>query len=203
MSVLLESSFSRYIMPYLYIIGGANGSGKTTVSLATLSTILGVFEYVNADAIAVGLSPFNPESTAIQAGRLMLERLQALSATGTDFAFETTLAARSFVPFLIACKDRGYSINLMYFWLQSPELAIERVARRVASGGHSIPVEVIRRRYERGRKNLIDLYLPLCDGWMIYDNSTSELRFIAGQSIDQEPIIYDQELWEQISRGSQ
>jgi predicted ABC-type ATPase len=203
MSVLLESSFSRYIMPNLYVIGGANGSGKTTVSLAILSTILGVFEYVNADAIAAGLSPFNPESTAIQAGRLMLERLQYLSATGTDFAFETTLAARSFVPFLLACKDRGYSINLMYFWLQSPELATERVARRVASGGHSIPVEVIRRRYERGRKNLIDLYLPLCDGWMIYDNSTSELRFIAGQSIDQEPIIYDQELWEQISRGSQ
>jgi predicted ABC-type ATPase len=117
--------------------------------------------------------------------------------------YETTLAARSFVPFLIACKDRGYSINLMYFWLQSPELAIERVARRVASGGHSIPVEVIRRRYERGRKNLIDLYLPLCDGWAIYDNSTSEFKFIAGQSIDQEPIIYDQEIWEQINRGSQ
>jgi predicted ABC-type ATPase len=190
-------------MPNLYIIGGANGSGKTTVSLAILSTILGVFEYVNADAIAAGLSPFNPESTAIQAGRLMLERLQALSATATDFAFETTLAARSFVPFLLACKDRGYRINLIYFWLQSPDLAIERVARRVASGGHSISIEVIRRRYERGRKNLIDLYLPLCDGWTIYDNSTSELRFIAGQSINQEPIIYDQEMWQQIRRGFQ
>lgn len=122
-------------MPNLYVIGGANGSGKTTVALSLLSSILGVFEYGNADAIAAGLSPLNPESMAIQAGRLMLERLQTLVNSGVDFAFETTLAARTFAPLLRDYKAKGYTINLIYFWLRSPDLAVERVARRVASGG--------------------------------------------------------------------
>jgi predicted ABC-type ATPase len=145
-------------MPLLYVVGGANGSGKTTSALAILPT-LGVLEYVNADAIAAGLSPLNPESMALQAGRLMLDRLQTLANSEADFASETTLAARTFAPFLQRCKSRGYTIGLLYFWLRSPDLAVERVARRVASGGHSIPEDVIRRRYERGRGNLIDLYL--------------------------------------------
>jgi predicted ABC-type ATPase len=125
-------------MPSLYIIGGPNGAGKTTVALSLLPNLLGIFEYVNADAIAAGLSPLNPKSMAIQAGRLMLARIKQLAASSTDFAFETTLAARTFVPFLKRCKSQGYTINLIYFWLQSPDLAVERVARRVASGGHSI-----------------------------------------------------------------
>lgn len=187
-------------MPSLYIIGGANGSGKTTVSLSLLLNFLEVFEYVNADAIAVGLSPFNPESMAIQAGRLMLERLRNLADVGADFAFETTLAARTFVPFLQECKAKGYTINLIYFWLQSPDLAVARVARRVASGGHSIPEDVIRRRYERGRRNLINLYLPLCDGWMIFDNSASQFGLIAERIVNQQPIIYDRETWDMIGR---
>lgn len=187
-------------MPSLYIIGGANGSGKTTVSLSLLPNFLEVFEYVNADAIAVGLSPFNPESTAIQAGRLMLERLRNLADVGANFAFETTLAARTFVPFLQECKTKGYIINLIYFWLQSPDLAVARVARRVAVGGHSIPEDVIRRRYERGRRNLINLYLPICDGWMIFNNSASQIGLIAERIVNQQPIIYDQETWDTIGR---
>ena len=111
-------------MPELYIIGGANGSGKTTVAISLLPNFLEVFEYVNADAIAAGLSPLNPESVAIQAGRLMLERLRTLSDSGVDFAFETTLASRTYASFLRNCKSKGYTINLIYFWLQSPELAI-------------------------------------------------------------------------------
>lgn len=111
-------------MPLLYVIGGANGSGKTTTALTILPG-LGITEYVNADAIAVGLSPLNPESMALQAGRLMLERLRTLANSDADFAFETTLAARSFVPFLQQCKNRGYTIGLLYFWLRSPDLAVE------------------------------------------------------------------------------
>lgn len=189
-------------MPNLFIIGGANGAGKTTAALQLLPNFLEIFEYVNADEIAKGLSPFNPESVAIQAGRLMLQRLETLSNAGADFAFESTLSARNYTRFLRTCKTKGYIINLIYFWLQSPELAIERVKRRVESGGHNIPEETIRRRYERGRINLIELYLPLCDSWMIYDNSYSQPQLIAAGNIQQEPIIFLPETWNQITGGS-
>lgn len=190
------------LMPNLYVIGGANGSGKTTVSLSLLPNFLQVFEYVNADAIAAGLSPLNPQSMAIQAGRLMLERLQTLTSSGADFAFETTLAARTFVPFLQECARIGYTINLIYFWLQSPDLAVARVARRVKSGGHSIPEDTIRRRYERGRKNLISLYLPLCDSWIVYDNSEPIFKLVAECSMGTESVIYEPEIWKQIVGGT-
>ena len=189
-------------MPNLYIIGGPNGSGKTTVSLRLLPTFLECFEYVNADAIAAGMSQFNPESVAILAGRLMIQRLRTLSDSGTDFALETTLAARNFARFLINCKNKGYTINLIYFWLQSPELAIERVQRRVESGGHYIPEDVIRRRYDRGRRNLTSLYLPLCDSWMVYNNSSPALLLVARKNAQGEPIIYERETWYQIIEES-
>jgi predicted ABC-type ATPase len=136
---------------------------------------------------------------AIEAGRLMIMRLRTLSNSGSDFAFETTLAARSFAPFIIGCKAKGYTINLIYFWLQSVDLAVERVAARVVSGGHSIPEDVIRRRYQQGRKNLISLYLPLCDGWMIYDNSSSSPVFVGEGITNQQPIIYVNETWNRIT----
>jgi predicted ABC-type ATPase len=134
-------------MPNLYLIGGCNGAGKTTAALTVLPNVLNCQEYVNADAIAAGLSPLNPDAMARQAGRLMLQRIRELIQAGVDFSFESTLAARSFAPLLQDCKSAGYVIHLAYFWLRSPELAISRVARRVASGGHSIPEETIRRRY--------------------------------------------------------
>jgi predicted ABC-type ATPase len=186
-------------MPKIYVIGGANGSGKTTVARRLLPNFLDVFEYVNADEIASGLSPFNPESVARQAGRLMLERLDTLVQERADFAFETTLAARSFAHFLRGCKSQKYTINLIYFWLQTPELAIERVHRRVESGGHNIPEEVIRRRYERGRKNLTQLYLPLCDKWIVYDNSRDNPLLVAELPLKQQPIIYFPPIWQQIT----
>jgi predicted ABC-type ATPase len=187
-------------MPSLYVIGGANGSGKTTVALTLLPRFLQVFEYVNADSIAAGLSPLNPASMAMQSGRLMLERWQALVEAGVDFAFETTLAARTFVRFIEGCKTRGYTITLIYLWLPSADLAVERVAKRVANGGHNIPVELVRRRYERGLKNLVELYLPISDGWMIFDNSVEEFRLIA-ECIRNQPLnIYDQTIWNQIYR---
>jgi predicted ABC-type ATPase len=188
-------------MPNLYLIGGANGSGKTTVALSLLPNVLGILEYVNADAIAAGLSPLNPESMAIQAGRLMVERLQTLAEAGVDFAFETTLAARSFAPFLRDCRNRNYTINLIYLWLPSPDLAVARVARRVASGGHSIPEDVIRRRYERGRRNFVTLYVPLCDAWIVYDNSKERYEIIAESGDGQEVVIYQTATWNQIVEG--
>jgi predicted ABC-type ATPase len=181
------------------MIGGANGSGKTTAAMQILPYFLEVFEYVNADEIANGLSPFNLESVAIQAGRLMLERLETLVNVEVDFAFESTLAARNFAQFLKECQIKGYVINLIYFWLQSPELAIARVKRRVESGGHGIPEDTIRRRYDRSRKNLVELYLPLCDRWIVYDNSHPILQRIAERTLSQELIIYQPQLWSQIN----
>ncbi|MEH2049272.1 zeta toxin family protein [Nostoc sp.] len=189
-------------MPSLYIIGGANGSGKTTVSMSLLPNFLDCFEYVNADAIAAGLSPLNPDSMAIEAGRLMIMRLRTLSNSGSNFAFETTLAARSFAPFIIGCRAKGYTINLIYFWLQSVDLAVERVAARVASGGHSIPEDVIRRRYQQGRINLISLYLSLCDRWIIYDNSNNDTRLVAEYRRGQQLVVYENAIWNQI-RGQE
>ncbi len=182
----------------VYLIGGANGSGKTTTAKRLLPNSLKVIEYVNADEIAAGISMFNPESVAILAGRLMLERLEILAKSGVDFAFETTLAARYFASFLRKSKLKGYTINLIFFWLQSPELAIERVRRRVESGGHNIPENVIRRRYIGGIKNLFELYIPLCDNWVIYDNSKVNSQVVVGCEIQEKPIIYQSEIWNQI-----
>jgi predicted ABC-type ATPase len=188
-------------MPNVFVIGGCNGAGKTTASLAILPELLSCQEFVNADAIAAGLSPLNPDAMATRAGRIMLERINYLQEIGADFAFETTLAARSFAPFLSQCKQRGYTVHVLYFWLDSPELAIQRVARRVLSGGHSIPEETIRRRYERGRQNLIELYLPLADSWMVFDSSGNSPELV-GQLLPSSPqIIHNQVTWEQIIGG--
>ena len=188
-------------MPNVFVIGGCNGAGKTTASLAVLQTLLNCQEFVNADAIAAGLSPLNPDSVARIAGRMMLDRMQTLRSLGVDFAFETTLAARSFAPFLRDCKQRGYRVTLLYFWLQSPELAIQRVALRVASGGHSIPEETIRRRYDRGRRNLVELYLPLADTWMILDNTQNRSELIARSVTLGTQIIHNEAKWSHITAG--
>lgn len=147
-------------MPHLYIIAGCNGAGKTTASYTVLPEMLGCREFVNADEIARGLSPFNPGSVAIEAGRLMLQRMDDLLSEGTDFAFETTLATRSYVRFIEQAHAKGYFVTLLYFWLPTPQQAVERVATRVREGGHDIPREVICRRYRMGLKNLTALYAP-------------------------------------------
>ncbi len=161
-------------MPKLFIIAGCNGAGKTTASYTVLPEVLGCREFVNADEIAHGLSPFNPSSVSIEAGRLMLQRMSDLLRDGADFAFETTLATRSYVKFIETAQKRGYFVTLLYFWLPSPELAIERVALRVQQGGHHIPSDVVRRRYWNSLHNLTTLYTPVCDLWSIYDNNAAD-----------------------------
>ncbi|WP_342596730.1 zeta toxin family protein [Cyanobacterium aponinum UTEX 3222] len=183
-------------MPDIYIISGANGSGKTTCAMTILPQFLQIMEFVNADEIAKGISPFNPESVAIQAGKIMLERLDLLTSQKKDFAFETTLSSRHYARFLRKCRQMGYRINLLYFWLQCPELAISRVKRRVESGGHNIPEDVIIRRYQRGLINLFKLYLPLCDDWLIFDNSKLSTVLIARYNQEIGLTIDNQLLWE-------
>lgn len=166
-------------MQQLFMIGGPNGAGKTTSALSLLPQILDCDEYVNADSIAAALSPFHPEATAIQAGRLMLDRIHSLAEQKRNFAFETTMASRSFEPFLKHCKEQGYKINLLYLWLESPELAVKRVAFRVKNGGHDVPEETIRRRYHRGLNNFLNLYVPLADDWFLCNNSLEIGTYIA------------------------
>ena len=134
----------------LFIIAGLKGAGKTTASKTLLPDILGIREFVNADEIAAGLSPFNPESVAIEAGRLMLKRIDSLLQQRIDFAFETTLASRSFVSTIVKAQHLNYKVSVFYFWLNSPQLATDRVAQRVQKGGHNIPQDVIQRRYFAG-----------------------------------------------------
>ncbi len=166
-------------MPKLYMIAGCNGAGKTTASYTVLPEMLDCKEFVNADEIARGLSPFNPEGVAIEAGRLMLGRIRELMAEGRDFAFETTLATRSYAGLVREAQAKGYLVTLVYFWLQTPEMAVERVANRVASGGHRIDERTIRRRYTKGIHNLFHIYMDLVDYWMIFDSSDTLYQSIA------------------------
>ena len=163
----------------LYIIAGCNGAGKTTASMTILPKALLVREFVNADEIAKGLSPFNPEGVAIEAGRLMLERIDCLINRGESFSIETTLSTRSYINLVRRAHAEGYQVHLIYFWLKSPELAIQRVAERVAHGGHNIPRDVIVRRYSAGISNLFNLFMNEVDSWMIYDNSDNDREEIA------------------------
>jgi len=158
-------------MKTLYLLAGCNGAGKTTAAFTLLPGLLACREFVNADEIARGLSPFQPETVSIQAGRLMLARLQELLAAGETFALETTLATRHYVRFIAEARAQGYTVQLIFFWLNSPELAIERVKARVREGGHSIPEVVIRRRYVGGLRQFFSAYRTAVDGWVLMDNS--------------------------------
>ncbi len=149
---------------------------------------------MNADEIARGISPFQPDKAGIEAGRLMLKRIHKLAESGESFAFETTLSTKSYVHFIAKAKNLGYHISCLYFWLNSEELAISRVNNRVEEGGHSIPEEVIRRRYTRGLMNLFKLILPLVDDWLIVDNSGPGYKVVADKTA-KKISIHDQKSW--------
>lgn len=187
-------------MSRLFIIGGCNGAGKTTASKTILPEILECREFINADEIAYTLSPGNPEAAAMRAGRMMLQRIRGLAKTGFDFAFETTLSSRSYVPMLMEFKSKGYSVVLIYFYLDNVELAIQRVADRVARGGHSILEEVIRRRYQRGLHNFFLLYQNVADSWIVYNNSATAPELIARKGLGLDTEIFNVDIWSSIRR---
>lgn len=183
---------------HLYIIAGCNGSGKTTASTTILPKSLRVKEFVNADEIARGLSPFNPESMAIPAGRLMLQRIDELLRAGESFSIETTLATRSYLRLVQRAHAQGYIVHLLFFWLKDVDLAKRRVGFRVAAGGHSIPNEVIERRYDRGLRNLFGLFMDEVELWVIYDNSTNERKRVAFGGTRSALKIKDKQTFERI-----
>lgn len=190
-------------MATIFIIAGCNGAGKTTASFTVLPELLNVKEFVNADEIAKGLSPFQPEKVSIEAGRIMLKRIDELIAQNQDFAFETTLASRSFVSLCYNAKQKGYSICLTFLWLDSKELAIERVKQRVIEGGHNIPTETIIRRYSAGQRNFFNLYKNIVDFWLFIDNSKTEQELIAEGKENSIDIIYNKVKWNLILKNVQ
>ena len=184
-------------MSELLVIGGPNGAGKTTAAKVLLPRFTGIVEFVNADEIARGLSPFNPEGAALAAGRVMLERMDQLVATRTAFAFETTCAGRGHAALIRRFRREGYRVTLLFFWLPSPDLAIARVARRVAEGGHDIPSQIILRRYAAGLRNLLELYWPRADDGAIFDGESSPARLIIEKRAGA-ITLHDPDLWRRV-----
>ncbi len=168
--------------PNLYVIAGPNGAGKTTFAREFLPHFANCREFINADLIAGGLSPFSPGAAAIEAGRIMLQKIDELSGQRHSFAFETTLSGKGYLALFKRLKNDGYRIHIVFLWLPSVELAIRRVKDRVSRGGHAVPEGDIRRRFERGLRNLLTAYHPLADTWLLFDNSESQPRPIAGAS---------------------
>ncbi len=190
-------------MPRLYIISGCNGAGKTTASYTMLPEMLECSEFVNSDEFAKGLSPFKPEKASIQAGRYMIAKIRYLLKKQLDFGIETTLATRTVLKTVKMAQAAGYTVTLLYFWLKSPELAIERVRARVEAGGHNIPEETIRRRYKVGIDYFFHYYAPICERWILADNSQIPFRVIAEGSKSDLINIKDSETYEKVRRIAQ
>ena len=183
------------MIKYLYIISGCNGAGKTTAPFTVLPEILDCKEFVNADEIARGLSQFNPESVAIEAGRLMLKRIDELLEKEETFSIETTLATKSYINLIRRAQAKGYIVKVLFFWLNSPELAHLRVLERVANGGHNIPKDIINRRYVAGISNLFNLFMQEVDSWVIFDNSENPRRQIASGGKNADTVIDEKMLY--------
>jgi predicted ABC-type ATPase len=187
--------------PQVFIIAGPNGAGKSTLAPFLLRDAFGLNEFVNADTIALGLSAFSPESVTFEAGRIMLARLRDLARARQSFAFETTLATRSYAAFVAGLRREGYEFQLLYLALRSPELAVERVRSRVRLGGHNVPAPVVHRRFHNGARNFFCLYRPLADTWGMYDNSTLDApRPIAVGRRDEFTKVLQQDLWQDFQR---
>ena len=185
--------------PRVVVVGGPNGAGKTTIASEMLQRDFAIRHFVNADIIARGLSMFDPGSVALLAAQVMLERLIELAEDRSDFAFETTLASRSFAPRLRSLIEDGYEFHLVVVWVPNPECSIDRVAERVSHGGHFVPDETVRRRYAACFKNFFSLYLPIATTWQLLDNSNaSGLRTIAKGVADREPVVVMSEIWSRI-----
>jgi len=185
--------------PQLYVIAGPNGAGKTAFAREFLPHQMGCFEFVNADLIAGGLSPLAPEAAAIQAGRLMLQQIRSLAGQHKTFGFETTLAGRSYLKLFADLKRRGYEVHVVFLWLPSVIVALDRVAERVRKGGHNVPVAVVRRRFRKGIHNLLQTYRSVWDSLSLFDNSGATARLIVEERAGKQ-TIHDAGLYEQILR---
>jgi predicted ABC-type ATPase len=184
------------LMPKVVVIAGPNGPGKSTAAPAVLRNTLQVNEFVNADTIAAGLSAFSPDAVAIAAGRIMLGRIRELAGEGRDFAFETTLASRSFAPWLKGLQLRGYTFHLVYLWLPTVELAVARVAERVRRGGHAVAEDMVRRRYERSLLNFFGIYSQFADSWLMVNNSVRPRpRMVAKRAVGRSVRVFRTDEW--------
>ena len=181
----------------VYIIAGPNGSGKTTFANEFLPKYAKCPNFVNADLIAQGLSPFFPRAAAIKAGRLVLEQIRSLAEKNADFAFETTLSGKSYLRLLTTLKKKGYAINLFFLWIPNVELALSRIKDRVAAGGHDVPSLDVKRRFHRGIYNFFKYYRPLSDTWLLFNNADATPRLIAKEKSGKAEIV-DKELFERI-----
>jgi len=187
--------------PNIIIVAGPNGAGKTTAAADILVGALAVHEFVNADVIAKGLSAFQPESVAFDAGRIMLQRLHHLTEQRVNVAFETTLASRTFASWIKTLTATGYQFHLVFISLPSADMALARVRRRVLEGGHHVPEDVIRRRYDAGLKNFFRIYRPLAASWRFYDNSVhGDRRMVASGGLNQATVVLDEDLWNNVNR---
>ncbi len=187
--------------PNVILLSGPNGAGKTTSGPQLLKDTLRVTEFVNADTIARGLSAYDPERVTLEAGKVMIRRVRDLARQRADFAFETTLASRSFAPWLAELRRSGDGGHIVFLWLSSADLAVDRVAGRVRMGGHDVPEETIRRRYITGLRNFFELYRPLATTWRMYDNSLAAVpRLVACGAADGPIQVVDQLTWERIRR---
>jgi predicted ABC-type ATPase len=191
---------ARAERPSLVVIAGANGAGKSTLAPKLLQETLAVTEFANADVIARGLSAFAPEQVAMAAGRLMLARLRELAGQQVSFAFESTLASRSFAPWIRQLLQAGYQFHLVFLWLPSAALAVQRVASRVRMGGHAVPADVIRRRYHAGLHNFFRMYLPLATTWRIYDTSRGRMPEVVAVGNEATTVVRDEALWARARR---
>jgi predicted ABC-type ATPase len=189
--------------PVVVALAGPNGAGKSTAALKLLRGALSVEEFVNADLIAGGISSFHPDRVAMEAGCVMMQRLKSLARLRKDFGFETTLASRSFAPWLRSLVTEGYEFRLAFLWIPSVDMALERVRSRVRTGGHAVPEDTIRRRYRAGLRNFFELYRPLASTWRFYDNSASSgPRLVATGSRNVTLRAHNERLWRQIQVDS-
>lgn len=186
--------------PKIIVIAGCNGSGKSTIAPHILRDAFGLKDFVNADTIAQGLSAFSPESVSMEAGRLMLKRLKDLANQRKNFSFETTLATRFYANWISELKEKDFEFHLIFMWLESPELACERVRIRVSQGGHDIPKDVIYRRYFKGLSNFFKLYKPFADSWAIYDNSQVGNPVMMAKGFEKTEEILNEGSWKKICR---
>ncbi len=180
--------------PRVVVFAGPNGAGKSSHATAILAA-LDVPIFVNADLIARGLVGYNTQVAAFAAGKIMLRQLRELAADRADFGFESTLSSRSFAGFLRDLKAQGYRTSIYYFSLISADLAVARVRRRVAMGGHDIPEGDIRRRFERSRQNFVDLYMPIADEFTLFDNSTDDTATVVAQGISGAITVLNSRQW--------